>query len=111
MLIHTMILRGPLLWLLAASSFWSDRSGWTRNFYLTSRRGSLVFVQSYRQLEWVNEPRRRQPPQRCPPLLPDSAATPGTDSLGTSENRRFGALRTGNLCVSWRQPHDRASGA
>src|SRR4029077_108552 len=62
----------------------------------------LVFVQSYRQLEWVNEPRRRQPPKRCPPLLPDSAATPGTDSLGTSENRRFGALRTGNFCVSWR---------
>ena len=25
-----MILTGPLMWLLGASSFWSDRSGWTR---------------------------------------------------------------------------------
>jgi hypothetical protein len=29
-LIHGMILTGPLMWLLGASSFWSDRSGWTR---------------------------------------------------------------------------------
>jgi hypothetical protein len=29
-LIHGMILTGPLMWLLGTSSFWSDRSGWTR---------------------------------------------------------------------------------
>ena len=29
-LIHGMILAGPLMWLLGASSFWNDRSGWTR---------------------------------------------------------------------------------
>ena len=29
-LIHGMILAGPLMWLLGAGSFWSDRSGWTR---------------------------------------------------------------------------------
>jgi hypothetical protein len=28
--IHGMILAGPLLWLMGAGAFWSDRNGWTR---------------------------------------------------------------------------------
>jgi hypothetical protein len=28
--IHGLILAGPLLWLIGAGSFWSDRNGWTR---------------------------------------------------------------------------------
>ena len=28
--IHGLILAGPLLWLMGAGSFWSDRNGWTR---------------------------------------------------------------------------------